>query len=306
MMKVIFDPEQPIENPTSATIGNFDGVHIGHKKIISSVKKEAAEKGLSSCVITFHPHPQKVLQNIDVPLLIPIRERLKLLEREGVDYVACYTFTTVLSKISAKDFITDTLIGKLNLKHLIVGPDFSFGRKREGNAQLLKIMGEKYGFETKVLGPATVNNEVVSSSAVRNFVTNGNVKKASKFLGYDFYIEGQVKEGERRGTQIGFPTLNLDTDWDILPKVGVYATKAYIDEEHKESITNVGYRPTFGSDELLVETHVFDFDRDIYGKRVRVEFVDRVRDEKKFDGADALVDQIKKDVLRVKEILAIG
>jgi len=305
-MKVIFDPEEPIENPTSATIGNFDGVHIGHKKIISSVKKEAVEKGLSSCVITFHPHPQKVLQNIDVPLLVPIGERLKLLEREGVDYVACYTFTRELSKISAKDFITDTLVGKLNLKHLIVGPDFSFGRKREGNARLLKIMGEEYGFETKVLGPTLIDDEVVSSSAVRNLVRDGNVKKASKFLGYDFYIEGRVKEGERRGTQIGFPTLNLDTDWDILPKVGVYATRAYIDEEHKESITNVGYRPTFGSDELLVETHVFDFDRDIYGKSVRVEFVDRVRDEKKFDGADALVEQIKKDVGRVKEILAIG
>ena len=167
-------------------------------------------------------------------------------------------------------------------------------------------MGEEYGFETKVLGPALIDGEVVSSSAVRNLVREGNVKKASKFLGYHFYIEGQVKEGERRGTKIGFPTLNLDTDWDILPKVGVYATRAYIDEELKDSITNVGYRPTFGSDELLVETHVFDFDRGIYGKRVRVEFVDRVRDEKKFDGADALVEQIKKDVGRVKGILAIG
>jgi riboflavin kinase/FMN adenylyltransferase len=303
-MKVIFDPEQPIENPTSATIGNFDGVHIGHQKIISSVKKEAAEKDLSSCVITFHPHPQKVLQNIDAPLLVPIRERIKLLERQGVDYVACYTFTPELSKISAKDFITDTLVGKLNLKHLIVGPDFSFGRKREGNAELLKIMGEQYGFETKVLGPATIGGEVVSSSAVRGFVTSGDIKKASTFLGYDFYIEGQVIEGERRGTQIGFPTLNLDTDWDILPKVGVYATRVYIDGKKKGSITNVGYRPTFGSDELLVETHVFDFDRDIYKKRVRVEFVDRVRDERKFDSADALVDQIKKDVVKVKEILA--
>ncbi len=303
-MKVIFDPDQPIENPTSATIGNFDGVHVGHKKIIDSVKKEAQEKGLSSCVITFHPHPQKVLQNIDVPLLVPIRERLKLLERLGVDYVASYTFTRELSQISAKDFITDTLVGKLNLKHLIVGPDFSFGRKREGNAELLRVMGEKLGFETRVLEPAVIDGKIVSSSAVRNFVREGDVREASQFLGYDFYIEGQVIEGERRGRQIGFPTLNLDTDWDILPRVGVYATRAYIDEEKKESITNVGYRPTFGSDGLLVETHVFDFDRDVYGKRVRVEFIERVRDEQKFDGPGALVDQIKKDVLKVKEILA--
>jgi len=305
-MKVIFDPEQPIENPTSATIGNFDGVHLGHKKIISSVKKEALEKGLSSCVITFHPHPQKVLQNIDIPLLVPIRERLKLLEKQGVDYVACYTFTRELSQISAKDFITNTLVGKLNLKHLIVGPDFAFGRKREGNAELLRAVGEKLGFETRVLGPALIDGEVVSSSAIRNFVREGDVTRASKFLGYDFYIEGLVIEGERRGRQIGFPTLNLDTDWDIFPGVGVYATRAYIDEEKKESITNVGYRPTFGNDELLIETHVFDFDRDIYGKRVRIDFVERVRDEQKFDGPDALVDQIKKDVLKVKDILAVS
>ncbi len=303
-MKVIFDPEQPIENPTSATIGNFDGVHMGHKKIIDSVKKEALEKGLSSCVITFHPHPQKVLQNINIPLLVPIRERLKLLEREGIDYVACYTFTKELSEISAKDFITNTLVGKLNLKHLIVGPDFAFGRKREGNAELLRVMGEKLGFETRVVGPELIEDQIVSSTSIRNFLREGNVQEASKFLGYDFYIEGSVIEGERRGRQIGFPTLNLDTDWDILPRVGVYATRAYIDEEKKESITNVGYRPTFGSDELLIETHVFDFDRDVYGKRVRVEFVERVRDEQKFDGPDALVDQIKKDVVKVKDILA--
>ena len=130
------------------------------------------------------------------------------------------------------------------------------------------------------------------------------MREASKFLGYDFYIEGQVTEGERRGRQIGFPTLNLDTDWDILPKVGVYATRAYIDKEKKESITNVGYRPTFGRDELLIETHVFDFGKEIYGKRVCVEFVERVRDEQKFDGPDALIEQIKKDVLKVKDILA--
>ena len=303
-MKVIFDPEEPIESPTSATIGNFDGVHLGHKKIIDAVKKEAREKGLSSCVITFHPHPQKVLQNIDIPLLVPIRERLKLLESQGVDYVACYTFTKELSQISAKDFITETLVGKLNLKHLIVGPDFSFGRKREGNSELLRVMGGQLGFETRVLEPAVIEDKIVSSTAVRQFVRDGDVREASKFLGYDFYIEGQVVEGERRGRQIGFPTLNIDSDWDILPKVGVYATRVYIDDEQKESITNVGYRPTFGSDKLLIETHVFDFGKEVYGKRVRVEFIKRVRDEQKFDGPDALVEQIELDVLEVKEILS--
>jgi len=303
-MKVIFDPEEPIENSTSATIGNFDGVHVGHKKIISAVKEEAQQLGISSCVITFHPHPQKILQNIDIPLLVPIRERLKLLEKEGVDVVACYTFTKDIAKIPAKDFVTDILIGKLNLKHLIVGPDFSFGRKREGNLDLLNEMGKEYGFDTKVVETALIEGEIVSSTSIRNLLREGNVVKAGKFLGYNFYIEGQVKEGEKRGRQIGFPTANLDTDWDILPKVGVYATLAHVGDRKLHSITNVGYQPTFGDNELLIETHIFNFNEDIYKKRIKIEFVDRVRDEQKFDGPEALVEQIKKDVERVNVILS--
>jgi riboflavin kinase/FMN adenylyltransferase len=144
----------------------------------------------------------------------------------------------------------------------------------------------------------------VSSSTIRTLVTEGNLKKASDFLGYNFYIEGQVKEGERRGRQIGFPTANLETDWDILPKIGVYATLAYVEGTKYQSITNIGYRPTFGQNELLIETHIFDFNEEIYKKRIKIEFVDRVRDEQKFNGPDALVEQIKKDVEKVKEILS--
>ncbi|MEQ9619132.1 MAG: bifunctional riboflavin kinase/FAD synthetase [Deltaproteobacteria bacterium] len=302
-MKVIFDPEEPIDDHTSATIGNFDGVHVGHKKIIKSIKDIAGKKGLSTCVITFHPHPQKVLQNIDVPLLVPIRERLKLLEKESVDYTACYTFTKDVSKIPAKDFITDILVGKLNVKHLIVGPDFSFGNKREGNAELLQKLGKENGFETEVIGPVLIDNEIVSSTAIRNLLLNGDTRKAAKFLGYDFYIEGQVKEGEKRGRKIGFPTTNLETDWDILPKTGVYATHAFIDNKKFDSITNVGFRPTFGENKLLIETHIFNFNSDIYGKRIKVEFVERIRDEERFESVDALVAQIKRDVERVKAAL---
>jgi riboflavin kinase/FMN adenylyltransferase len=302
-MKVIFDPEEPIESPTSATIGNFDGVHTGHKRILSAVKETAERKGLSSCVITFHPHPQKVLQNIDVPLLMPIRERLRLLEIEGIDFTACYTFTKEISKITAKNFISEILVGRLKIKHLIIGPDFSFGRKREGNADLLKAMGKAYDFETTVIGPVFIDNEVVSSSAIRNFLKAGDAKKAAGFLGYFYYIEGQVAEGEKRGRQIGYPTANLDTDWDILPKTGVYATRVYIDGDRLDSITNIGYRPTFGSSKLLIETHIFDFSAEIYGKRLRLEFVERIRDEKRFESVDALVAEIRVDVERVKDVL---
>ncbi|MEW6144949.1 MAG: bifunctional riboflavin kinase/FAD synthetase [Thermodesulfobacteriota bacterium] len=302
-MKVIFDPEEPLDSPTSATIGNFDGVHIGHKRILSAVKETAGTKGLSSCVITFHPHPQKVLQNIEIPLLMPIRERLRLLENEGIDFVACYTFTKEMSKITAKDFISEILVGRLKVKHLIIGPDFSFGRKREGNADLLKAMGKAYDFETSVIGPVFIDNEVVSSSAIRNFLREGDARKAARFLGYFYYVEGQVTEGEKRGRQIGYPTANLDTDWDIFPKTGVYATRAYLDGKKLDSITNIGYRPTFGSNKLLIETHIFDFNSDIYGKRLRLEFIERIRDEKRFESVDALVAEIGKDVEKVKDVL---
>lgn len=302
-MKVIFDPEQPIDNATSATIGNFDGVHIGHKKILSAVKETAGEKGLSSCVITFHPHPQKVLRNIDIPLLMPIRERLRLLEREGIDFVACYTFTQDISKITAKDFISEILVGKLKVRHLIIGPDFSFGRKREGNAELLQTMGKACDFETSVIGPVYIDNELVSSTAIRNLLKAGDARKAARFLGYNYYIEGEVTEGEKRGRQIGYPTANLNTDWEMLPKTGVYATRASFDDKKLDSITNIGYRPTFGSSRLLIETHIFDFNSDIYRKRLRIEFVERIRDEKRFESVDALVAGIRLDVEKVKDIL---
>jgi len=165
-------------------------------------------------------------------------------------------------------------------------------------------MGKEYDFDTEVVETALIDGEIVSSTAIRNLVREGNMTKAGKFLGYNFYIEGRVKEGERRGRQIGFPTANLDTDWDILPKVGVYATLAHVDGRVLNSITNVGYRPTFGNNELVIETHIFNFNEDIYKKRIEVEFVDRVRDEQKFNGPQALVEQIKKDVDRVNVILS--
>ncbi len=303
-MQLLIDPSLPLDTETAATIGNFDGLHLGHKQIIKRVTDKAREKELSSCVITFHPHPQKVLQNIDVPLLFPIRERFKLIENAGIDIVACFTFTKELANIPANDFVADILVDMLKVKNLTICPNFMFGHKRQGNAELLIKVGNVYNFDTQIVGPAVMGNEVVSSTAIRNIIKNGYVSKASKFLGYNFYIEGTVSEGEKRGRQIGFPTANLDTDWDILPKVGVYATKTHIDGEVHQSITNVGYRPTFGQNKLLIESHLFDFEQDIYKRRIRVEFVDRVRDEQRFESAEALTNQIKVDVGNVKDILS--
>lgn len=301
-MKVIFDPQEPIDSSTSATIGIFDGVHIGHKKIINLVREDARENGLSSCVITFHPHPQKVLRGSNMPLIVPLSERLKLFEKEGVDITICYSFTKDFAQISAKDFVRDMLVKKLRIKSIFVGPDFFFGRKREGTTELLETMGRTYNFETKLVQPVSLDDELISSTSIRKLIEDGMVKKAARFLGDSFYVEGRIKQGERRGRLLGFPTANLDTDWELLPKKGVYVTWTQLDERRFRSITNVGVRPTFDASQLLIETHILDFSNDIYGKSMRIEFVERLRDEKRFESVDALVAEISRDVERAKDI----
>ncbi|HEX3033642.1 MAG TPA: bifunctional riboflavin kinase/FAD synthetase [Thermodesulfobacteriota bacterium] len=303
-MKIIFDPEKSIEFSTSATIGVFDGVHLGHKKIIGLVQRGAGQKSLSSCIVTFNPHPQKVIRGTDMPLIVPLRERFKLLEKEGVDITVCYTFTKEFASISAKDFVSDILVRKLKVKSLFIGPDFFFGKGREGNTELLKVMERDYGFETNVVSPASLNGEIISSTIIRKLIEDGMVKKAARFLDKNFSMEGKIKEGEKRGRKLGFPTANLDTDWELLPKRGVYATWAHLSHKRLRSITNIGFRPTFGENRLLIETHIIDFKDNLYGEPLRVEFIDRLRDERRFESVDALVAQISRDVERAKEIFS--
>ncbi|MCH8029894.1 MAG: bifunctional riboflavin kinase/FAD synthetase [Candidatus Dadabacteria bacterium] len=303
-MKFISDPVEPLEFDTVATIGVFDGVHLGHKKILSLLVDAAALRGLKSAVVTFDPHPETVLRSVDLPLIVPLPERVRLLEEAGVDVTVCYRFTREFSTYTAKKFIVDIVVGTLNVKSLFVGNDFVFGRDREGNAGVLGELGRCAGFEVNVVEPAIVGGEAVSSTSIRTMLQAGEVKKAAELLGRVFSLEGVVSEGEKRGKKIGFPTANLDTEWEILPKIGVYSTWAILNGKRHKSITNVGKRPTFGNNELLVETHIFDFDEDIYGERLRVEFVGRLRDERRFDGVKALVEQITKDVERAKEVLA--
>ena len=303
-MKVIFDPKEKIKESTSATIGIFDGVHLGHKGIIGHTRKEAARNGCSTCVVTFFPHPQKVLRGIDMPLIVPLKERFRLLEKEGVDITVCFNFTKAFSKISAKDFVKNYLVEKLNIKTIFVGPDLFFGRNREGDVELLKSMAKSFGFETRTVSPVYFADELISSTAIREFIEDGNVKKAANFLGDCFTIEGNVKVGERRGRELGFPTANLDTDWELLPKNGVFITWAEMCEKKFKSITNVGTRPTFGRNQLLVETHIIDFKEEIYGKTIRVSFIERLRDEKRFANVESLISQISTDVENAKRVFA--
>ncbi len=302
-MKILFDPKQPLDFETSAGIGNFDGIHLGHKEIIEAAKRCSRENSTRSCVITFNPHPQKVLGRKDLSLIFPLEKRFEMLEATGIDAVVCLNFTRELSKVSAENFIKDILLDRLKIKDIVVGPGFSFGHRRKGNVDLLRSMGETHGFNTVVAEVARVDDQVVSSSAIRKLVRDGEISEANRFFGYDYYIEGVVVEGERRGRKLGFPTVNLDTEWEILPKPGVYATYVRLPDGFHESITNIGVRPTFEESRLTVETHLFDFNNDLYGKKVGVSFVERLRDEKRFASVDELVAQIEHDVAAVREIL---
>lgn len=295
-MQLLIDPKENIGKSVCATIGIFDGVHLGHKSIIDQVKKEAAAKGLSSCVITFDPHPQEVLTGEKLPFITPFEKRVKLFEKENVDIAVCFTFDEKFSKITAEEFIRDTLVNVLNLKKIYIGHDFVFGSKRGGNFELLKKMGNELGFETKIIEPVTNGSDIISSTAIRNLILEGQISKANKYLGRNFSLEGTVTEGEKRGRILGFPTANLKTDWDLLPKPGVYITQCHLEDSIHKSITNIGFRPTFGKNSLLIESHIFDFNSEVYGKKLRVEFLSRLRDEKKFEGIDELKKAISNDV----------
>lgn len=303
-MKVIYDPEKPLDCDTTSTIGIFDGVHLGHRKIIDLINAEAQLKGLKSLVVTFHPHPQTIIRGNRLPLIVPIEERFRLLEDSGVDLVVCFKFTREFSILSARDFTVEVLVGKLRIKSIFIGKDFFFGRNREGNIELLRTFGEKFGFRVNMVEPVLIGGEVVSSTAIRNLLSDGDVRKVASFLGRYFAISGIVDEGEKRGRMLGFPTANIRTSWEMLPKIGVYATRAYFDGKRYDSITNVGRRPTFGKNDVGVETHIFDFAGNIYGKTIRVEFIERLRDEKRFESMEALSAEIKRDVLRARGILA--
>lgn len=302
-MEIIIDPKRPLDFHTSAGIGNFDGIHLGHKRIIDAVKRRSEENSTRSCVITFDPHPQKVLGRKETSLIFPLGRRLEMLEATGIDAVISLNFTRELSKVSAENFVKDILLGHLKIKDIVVGPGFSFGHERKGNVDLLRSMGKIHGFNTVIAEVARVDDRVVSSSAIRDMVREGEIRESNRFFGYDYHIEGVVVEGEKRGRKLGFPTVNLDTEWEILPRPGVYATYVKLSDGFHGSITNIGVRPTFEENKLTVETHIFDFSDDLYGEEVRVNFVERLRDERRFASVDKLVEQINHDIAAVRKIL---
>ena len=304
-MDVIHFPEDarpPRWTHPVLALGNFDGLHRGHRKILERLRRVAGERGATSVVMTFDPHPPRVVRPDKAPpLIMTTAQKLEALEEAGVQGAAIVRFTHELSQWDPETFVRTVLVEWLRVSEVWVGANFLFGHDRSGNFSLLRSLGARYGFKAEKIDPVRYKDFVVSSTRVRRLVSEARVDEASALLGHPYFIDGMVVGGDRRGRTIGFPTANLCTDNELVPPHGVYATTAIIDGIVRPSITNVGTRPTVDtSGKTTIETHIFDFDRDLYGTRMRLAFVQRLRDERAFESIDALKSQIASDCARAR------
>ena len=295
----------------AATIGNFDGLHLGHRKIIEQVKAYAKKIDCQTTVISFEPLPTEYFsQKFNKPLpgrIYPLRDKARILNSLGVDELVCLRFTDALSEMSAEDFITNILLQRLNVKHLIVGDDFRFGKQRRGDFQLLQEMGRQSGMQ--VTNTATIQQDGgrISSTRIREHLAQGELAAASKLLGEPYKLSGRVRHGDKRGRSIGFPTLNQSLPDDIVAAKGAYAVRVHgLTPQPLPGVANLGKRPTVAGTETRLETHVFDYEQSVYGRQVCVELVSFLRPEQKFSGLDALMTQIGNDCARARTILTTG
>lgn len=278
------------------TIGNFDGVHKGHQVLIKEAVQFANKRNLKSVVFTFDNHPANYFEKRHVKNIITNNEKINRIKSLGVDILVIIPFDSYMTKISPIEFIKGVLIDKLGARKIIVGHDFTFARRKEGNTKLLKEMSSKYGFELEIVNPIKVNDIRVSSTYIRQLVAEGSVDKVNKYLGYHCEIKGNVIKGKQLGRTIGFPTANIEINDDLLiPNNGIYATKVYVYNDVYYGATNIGYNPTVNGDKLSIETNILEFDEDIYGQVIKIEFLERIRDEKKFNSLEELKAQLKKD-----------
>jgi riboflavin kinase / FMN adenylyltransferase len=305
-MEIIRDLDslRPYPLPVVA-LGNFDGVHVGHRTILRTAMERARATAGSALAVTFDPLPEKVLNPDRAPRLIMTPEdKHELLRSLGLDGVVVLTFSLELSMLSPAEFVRDYLRRRIDARVVVVGHNVSFGHRRAGNAEVMRQLGREFGFETVVVGPIERDGMAVSSTQVREMITAGNMKRAAILLGRPHFLRGPVVHGRERGRTIGFPTANIQSRTECLPPDGVYATRVVLEEGSYRSITNIGMRPTFGEPQHTIEAHIFDFNRDIYDCDVKLEIVERIRPERKFESAQALAAQIASDLQRAKEILA--
>lgn len=288
------------------TVGNFDGVHLGHREIFRKVRKAADQSDALSIVVTFVPHPLKVIKSShkQLTLINTYAEKETLIEASGIDCLLEIPFNSQFASISARDFVSGILVEKLAVSTLIIGYDYSFGRNREGNITTLQGLGREFGFTVEVLEPIGDKGIVYSSSRVRELLLSGDVSGVIPILGRHFSLGGVVVTGHNRGASLGFPTANISTDKELIPANGVYAVKVKLGDIVYNGACNIGSNPTFGNDESSIEVYLFDYDGDLYGRELRIYFISRIREERKFDGMDALRAAIALDVEACRSILA--
>lgn len=290
------------------TIGNFDGVHIGHQALFHEVVERADAMGGTSIAMTFDPHPIRVMTNNGHPPLITLYEqKAELIEAAGIDVLICVPFTKAFAAISARTFVEEILIGRIGMKAIVVGQDYTFGNRREGTVDLLKGYAAELGFEVIVadwIQASMAEKDRISSTAIRELVSQGQMEKAGKMLGRNYQIRGTVAHGRDRGGKLlGIPTANLNLHDELCPKVGVYAVIVQHDGKRYPGVANIGYSPTFDDHVFTVEVHILDFKQEIYGERIMINFVQRLRDEIKFADIDALIAQIGNDISAARRIL---
>lgn len=285
--------------PTVVTIGTFDGVHVGHRKILRQLVELAEEEELESTLLTFFPHPRMVLQReSDIKLINTIEEKKRILGETGLDNLVIHPFSVEFSRLSARDFVEKILVEALNAKKIIIGYDHRFGRNRTANIEDLKAFGKEFNFEVKEISKEEIDETAVSSTKIRKALINGDIEKANTYLGAPFMLTGQVVRGKNLGKKLGFPTANLDIKepYKLIPKNGVYVASSIIEGKQTYGMMSIGTNPTVGSNiPRSIETHFFDFDANLYGKTLQIDLLAKIRDEQKFDTLEQLSEAMEKD-----------
>jgi len=305
VIKTLRDFPRAIPVPVM-TIGNFDGVHLGHQAIFRTVWQQARDVGGTSIVLTFDPHPLKVLAPEHCPLLItPTAKKLSLIRQCRLDVMVCLPFTRELADMTPVVFVEDVLVGIMGIREIYVGYNFAFGKGRQGTITLLDELGSRHGFGVHMIEPIAVEGHVVSSSIIRQAVQDGNVHDAARLLGRLHAITGTVVEGFQKGRELGFPTANVRSSDELIPGRGVYAVVVDWREQRYSGVANIGFNPTFGRTHLSIEIHLFQFSDQLYGETVEVYFVQKIRDERAFPSIAALVEQIGRDVETAHVLLAV-
>lgn len=308
-MRVHTDLKDFKANNPVVTTGTFDGVHLGHQKVITRLKEIASKLGGETVLFTFSPHPRLVVSKteMNLRLLNTLPEKKQLLSKAGIDHLITYPFTRKFSQLSYADFVEKILVDKINTSCLVVGYDHKFGKNREGDFDYLTRCAEKYNFRLEKLDALSSDDILISSSRIRDALQKGEISKANQMLGYEFLLHGKVVEGKRLGRKIGFPTANIEASdiHKLIPGYGVYAVRIETGGKLFNGMMNIGTRPTFNhnADQRSIEVNIFNFDKDIYGKTVTLYFVDRIREEKKFSGPLELIEQLKSDRITAISIL---